>query len=89
MIGDELGLDGETREGEALMRPVMKAGKRVSPPVALRELRRRTLSELNRLPVQLRGLRQTGEYKVMVSAAIHELARQVDAAQQKTADGDN
>jgi nicotinate phosphoribosyltransferase len=87
MLADVLGLEGEERKGEEMIQPVMKAGKRVSPPVPLRDLRERTLNEFNRLPVWLRGLKRAGEYSVVVSETIHDLARQVDAAQQKTQAG--
>ena len=87
MLSDVLGLEGEKRKGEELIRLVMKGGQRVSSPVPLRELRERTLNELNRLPAWLRGLKRAGEYSVVVSEAIHDLARQVDAAQQKTQAG--
>jgi nicotinate phosphoribosyltransferase len=83
MLSDELGLEGEKRKGEELIRLVMQGGRRVSPPVPLKELRERTLKELNRLPARLRGLKRAGDYSVVVSEAIHDLARQVDAAQQQ------
>jgi nicotinate phosphoribosyltransferase len=87
MLGDELGLEGEKRKGEELIRLVMKGGQLVSPPVPLKALRERTLNELNRLPDRLRGLKRAGEYRVVVSEAIHDLARQVDAAQQQAQAG--
>jgi nicotinate phosphoribosyltransferase len=87
MLGDELGLEGEKRKGEELIRMVMKGGQRVSPPIPLRALRERTLNELNRLPDRLRGLKRAGEYPVVVSEAIHDLARRVDAAQQNAQAG--
>jgi nicotinate phosphoribosyltransferase len=83
MLSDVLGLEGEERKGEKLIRLVMKGGRRVSPPVPLKELRERTLKELNRLPAWRRGLERAGDYSVVVSEAIHDLARQVDAAQQQ------
>jgi nicotinate phosphoribosyltransferase len=83
MLKDELGLDDEKTRGEELIRLVMKGGRRVSPPEPPSELRRRTRGELNRLPEWLRGLKREREYSVVVSAAIHDLARQVDAAQQR------
>jgi nicotinate phosphoribosyltransferase len=82
MLSDELGLEGEKRKGEELIRLVMKGGQLISPPVPLKELRERTLNELNRLPDRLRGLKRAGEYPVVVSEAILDLARRVDAAQQ-------
>jgi nicotinate phosphoribosyltransferase len=82
MLQDELGLDGEKGNGEELVRPVMKGGQRISPPVPAGELRRRTRDALNRLPEWLRGLKREREYAVVVSAALRDLARQVDAAQQ-------
>jgi nicotinate phosphoribosyltransferase len=87
MVSDELGLEGEKRKGEELIRLVMKGGQLVSPPVPLKELRERTLNEINRLPGRLRGLKRAGEYPVVVSEAIHNLARQVDAAQQQAQAG--
>jgi len=83
MLKDELGLDGEKIKGEELIRLVMKGGRRVLPPLPLKELRQRTLNELNRLPQLLCGLKRAEEYPVGVSAAIHSLARQVDMAQQQ------
>ena len=84
MLSDVLGLEDEERKGEELIRLVMKGGRRVSPPVLLKELRERALKELNRLPAWLRGLERAGDYSVVVSEAIHDLARQVDAAQQQS-----
>ncbi len=81
MSGDVLGLEEETREGEALIQPVMIAGRRVAASVSVQELRRRTQEELQRLPDWLRSLQRTRDYPVTVSKTIHDLAQRVDAAQ--------
>ena len=88
MSGDVLALADEKREGDALIQPVMQAGSRVAPPVSLRDLRRRTQIELERLPDWLRGLTRTNDYPVTVSKAVHDLARRVDAAQERAEKGD-
>ena len=81
MVGDVLSLEDDKLQGEALIRPVMKGGRRLSESVSLKHLRERTLNELKRLPESLKGLDQAPPYLVTVSEAIHNLAREVDAAQ--------
>ena len=81
MVGDVLSLEDDKLQGEALIRPVMKGGRRLSASVSLKHLRERTLNELKRLPESLKGLDQAPPYLVTVSEAIHNLAREVDAAQ--------
>ena len=81
MIGDVLTLEGDQLEGEALMQPVMRAGRRIAPPLPLVESRARVLNELSRLPEPLRRLAQAPPYPVRVSEAIERLAQAVDAKQ--------
>ena len=81
MVGDVLSLEDDKLQGEALIRPVMKGGRRLSASVSLKHLRERTLNELKRLPESLKGLDQAPPYLVTVSEAIRNLAREVDAAQ--------
>jgi nicotinate phosphoribosyltransferase len=81
IAGDVLGLESESRSGAALIQPVMKGGQRVSPAAPLSEIRQRSINELERLPVWLRRLQRAGEYSVIVSDAVRDLASQVDAAQ--------
>jgi nicotinate phosphoribosyltransferase len=88
IAGDVLGLEDETWNGEALIQRVMKDGRRVAPPMPLKELRERTLSQLKRLPNRLRSLRRAGDYSVIVSDAIQDLARHVDLAQAQAGESD-
>jgi nicotinate phosphoribosyltransferase len=81
IASDVLGLENEKRDGEKLIRQVMQGGRRVAPPVSLKDLRERTLSQLKVLPGWLRSLKRTGDYSVIVSDAIQDLARLVDLAQ--------
>jgi nicotinate phosphoribosyltransferase len=81
MVGDVLSLEDDKLPGEALIRPVMKGGRRLSASVSLKDLRERTLNELKRLPQSLKRLDQAPSYPVTVSEALHNLAREVDAAQ--------
>jgi len=81
MIGDVLSLEGDRLEGEQLIRPVMKQGRRLDDPLSLRGARERTLRELKRLPDALKSLDAAPPYSVTVSEAIQDLARRVDARQ--------
>jgi nicotinate phosphoribosyltransferase len=81
MVGDVLSLEDDKLQGEALIRPVMKGGRRLSASVSLKDLREQTLNELKRLPQSLKRLDQAPPYPVTVSEALHNLAREVDAAQ--------
>jgi nicotinate phosphoribosyltransferase len=84
MIGDVLTLAGDQLEGEALIQPVMRAGRRIAPAVPLDESRARALDELSRLPEPLRQLTQAPPYRVRVSEAVERLAQAVDAKQLKS-----
>jgi nicotinate phosphoribosyltransferase len=81
MIGDDLTLAGDRLGGEALIQPVMRAGRRIAPPVPLNESRARALRELSRLPEALKQLAHAPEYPVRISQAIQQLAREVDDKQ--------
>jgi len=85
MIGDVLSLEDDRLEGEQLIRPVMKQGRRLGAPLSLRGARERTLRELKRLPDALKSLDAAPPYSVTVSEAIQDLARRVDARQAQSA----
>lgn len=76
---DVLSVEGDVQEGEPLLQPVMRGGRRLTPPVALSALREQTLAALGRLPEGLRRLDPSPPYPIEVSAALHRLAAQVDA----------
>jgi nicotinate phosphoribosyltransferase len=81
LIGDVLTLAGDRFGGEALIQPVMRAGRRIASPVPLNESRARALRELSRLPEALKQLAHVPEYPVRISQAIQQLAREVDDKQ--------
>ena len=81
MRGDLLSLEGDQVEGEALIQPVMKAGRRLSPSEPLEQSRQRALRELNRLPEALKRLERAPDFPVVVSEPLRQLARDVDILQ--------
>jgi nicotinate phosphoribosyltransferase len=89
LAGDVLALDSERLDGEPLIRPTMRAGKRLAPPPALSELRARTLAALETLPEALRGLEPTAvPYRVEVTPAVRALADAVDRRQAEVVEAD-
>ena len=78
MAGDVVTVVGDPQEGEPLVRPVMRAGRRVEPPEPLAASRERAAAELARLPPHLRDLREAPAYPVAVAPALRELAAAVD-----------
>jgi nicotinate phosphoribosyltransferase len=81
MSGDILTLEDDRQEGEPLIQPFMRAGKRVVATEPLADLRKRALAQIAKLPKSRRTLEHAPEYPVVVSEAIRNLAREVDAAQ--------
>jgi len=76
--GDSLMLEDEAGEGEALIRPVMRDGRRLSPSPPLAEVRAYALRQLDTLPPALRGLEPAPGYPVTVSEALRALAATAD-----------
>lgn len=79
--GDILSVEGDRLEGESLITPVMKGGRRLSPAESLQQSRQRALGELKRLPESLKSLEAAPRYTVTVSEALKNLAVEVDALQ--------
>ena len=79
--GDILSVEGDRLEGESLITPVMKGGRRLSPAESLQQSRQRALGELKRLPESLKSLEAAPPYTVTVSEALKNLAVEVDALQ--------
>lgn len=76
---DLLTLESDPQEGEALLQPVMRAGRRLAPSPSLAESRRRAAAELARLPEPLRRLEEAPPYRVKISEGLQRLAAEVDA----------
>lgn len=82
MLDDMLTVEGDVQEGEPLIVPVMRAGKRLGPPRPLDEIREHARVQLAALPEALRDLQGDEAYPVRVSPAIRALADAVDRASQ-------
>jgi nicotinate phosphoribosyltransferase len=79
---DTVTLVDEVHEGVPLIQPVMRGGKRVSPPSPLASLRKRAIAELARLPKSLQQLEEGKTVPVIISPALRNLARSIDLRQQ-------
>ena len=79
MRGDVLSLETDKHDGEALIVPVMRGGKRIGPAPTLAQIRERTARELARLPEPLRRLEAGIAYPVEISAKLKALAAEIDA----------
>jgi nicotinate phosphoribosyltransferase len=73
-----LTLADDPQEGEALIQPVMQAGRRLASSPPLTESRQRAAAELARLPEHLRQLKEGPAVPVRVSQALRDLAKAVD-----------
>ncbi|MFZ5539513.1 MAG: nicotinate phosphoribosyltransferase [Pseudomonadota bacterium] len=78
--GDTVALADEPVDGVPLLVPVMRAGRRVSPPEPLDAIRARLRGELDALPAALTQLAIAPPYPVEISPAIRTLAARLDAA---------
>ena len=78
MAGDVLTVEGDPQDGEPLVRPVMRAGKRLQLAEPLTDIRARSANELKRLPAPLRRLTNGPSYPVTVAPALRALIETVD-----------
>jgi nicotinate phosphoribosyltransferase len=78
MVRDVIALDSDSPEGEPLLRPVMREGRRISPPVSLKQIRERCRTQLEQLPTELRQMRPAKKYRVEISESVRQLARSLD-----------
>ena len=77
IAGDVVALTGEAVNGEPLLQPAMRDGKRVDGLPSLAEARLHAASSLARLPDPLRRL-EAGRVPVEISLGIRELAAEMD-----------
>ena len=75
---DVLTLDKETLRTRALLKPVMRAGKRLEKSRPLSELQKYTATQLEQLPDCLRALDSSAPFEATVSTSLRECARAVD-----------
>jgi len=78
MEGDVLTVEGDERDGEALIRPIMRGGRRIADPPGLDETRAHCADQLARLPDHLKRLESEPRYEAEVSDALRDLAAEVD-----------
>lgn len=77
MVSDIVTVEGDAQPGEPLLKPVMRAGKRIAA-TTLEESRNYAADNLARLPEPLRQMQEPYAYPVEIAAALHRLAEQVD-----------
>jgi nicotinate phosphoribosyltransferase len=78
MTGDTLSVEDDDQLGEALIHPVMRAGKRLTPSPNLTEIRAHAAREIQRLPEPLRALKPGKKYPVRLGEALVDLATEFD-----------
>ena len=71
-------MESDNQQGETLIRPFMRAGKRISPSPTLGEIRAHAARELELLPVPLRELTPGATYPVQLGEALIDLAAEFD-----------
>jgi nicotinate phosphoribosyltransferase len=76
--GDLVTLEGERHDGQALLRPVMRGGKRVGVRSALSDIRTHAREQLDDLPPPLKQL-ETFVYPVEIGPSVRRLAGTLDA----------
>jgi nicotinate phosphoribosyltransferase len=85
MTDDTISLADDRQEGEPLLVPAMREGRRIGPAQTLAQGRERVARELARLPEPLRGLAQANPYPVAVADALMRLAADVDRRVERVA----
>jgi nicotinate phosphoribosyltransferase len=78
ILRDEVVLESAAPQGERLLVPVMRGGRRVATLPSLAAIRERAQQELARLPAPLRSLAGGAAYEVGISPAIRALAADLD-----------
>lgn len=75
---DQLALANEVCAGETLLKPMVRNGKRLSPPTPLENSRKRAARQLFLLPDRLKSLQPADPYLVHISKTITDLADSLD-----------
>jgi nicotinate phosphoribosyltransferase len=77
MRGDVLSIETDRHDGEPLIVPAMRGGKRLPQP-SLDEVRTHAARELARLPLPLARLEPGASYPVTIAQPLHDLAAAAD-----------
>lgn len=78
MCGDVLSVVGDEHDGEPLVRPAMRGGRRLPDAPTLPQARDAATLELTRLPPGVARLQAPDPYPVTVAPALRDLARAAD-----------
>ena len=78
MLGDVVTVEGDDQPGEPLLKPVMKAGRRIESAPTLAEVRARVARELEKLPEPLRSLDPEASYPVAIAEPLQRLTEETD-----------
>jgi nicotinate phosphoribosyltransferase len=78
LAGDVLSVEDDEQDGDPLLVPVMRGGRRSGSRPTLAEARERCARELARLPEPLRRLEAGAPYPVEIAPALGRLADEVD-----------
>lgn len=78
MIVDTLSVESDRQEGDPLLQPVMRQGRRLGLKPTLDDIRARGAAELASLPQALQQLEPERVYKVQVGEALVALTAEVD-----------
>jgi nicotinate phosphoribosyltransferase len=81
LLRDDVVLESDPPNGERLLVPVMRAGRRVAALPTLAEARERARRELAALPTTLRSSSGQGRYEVRIAPSIRALAERLDHAE--------
>jgi nicotinate phosphoribosyltransferase len=79
MCRDVVTLEDDTQAGEALLEPVMVAGRRTGSTPSLAQSRERAAASLAALPPALKSCSDAPPYEVVVAPALERLAAEVDS----------
>jgi nicotinate phosphoribosyltransferase len=78
MIADVLSLESDRQEGEPLLQPVMRQGRRLGLKPSLADIRARAAAELASLPRALQQLEPERVYPVRIGESLIALTAEVD-----------
>ena len=84
---DLLTLVSDRQDGEPLLQPVMRSGRRLAPAEPLLVVRGRVADRLEQLPTALRAIDQRAIYPVEYGSALKALAERMAAAQRAATRG--
>lgn len=70
--------DDDPQQGESLIQPFMRSGKRLHPKLSLQELRSQTLINYQHLPAAMTTLDPAPGYPVTISSALRAMAERLD-----------